>query len=486
MFDYNNNSSNTVLLEFLSESHKKPSSFSNIICVLDNGSVLVYNIHNKKSDYFFSFHGDVRNHQPEFISGNSLELATRMKLGLSDFVAFSSATSVSCIYHFTPVKQQHLISAQLSHNKMFLMIYGMLHHDMPSFCVFRLSFLAPKETFQLSMIFADSILGVSAAAFTHNNACLYALPRTLNGVVAEFPLPVENFVHYQHRMISRISMSAGSIEKLSHMVVSPVSGSEFDLVTWSDEDFPEIAFWKFIDEDNFECLSFKFNSSVFIQNVAFNSTGKMLGLVVMAGFRNVICVWELNNVMENGIKQHNFVAAKFGDFINAKWGSSMSEYMQGNENKMPESYMAIGTSVIIEHVVNTLKLWNQTPSEMTNYIDINQLTRFYMNKNKELHVIDLADLDRKQGPTSINPEEYPPFSFLKTKVTGQTENATGMHLYRCCNCNNLLIHPLMSKSDDGSLEQCYCSRDCQRKHWPIYVTTQHPSIFDADFEYTHK
>lgn len=454
MFDIDINyqkQADTILLEYLGEVSKKPESYHNIICILNSGQVFIYQVRNKKSDYFFSFNGETRNRQPEFISGNSLEMTTQTNLALFDFIAFSSTTSVNCIYNFKPITSTHLISAELCANKSLLFIYGMIYHDVPSFCVFNIC-TNSKDKYELTMLYSDSILGVSSVSLNPSGNSIFVIPRAISGFVSEIQLSSSTPVHYQHRMIPPIRFS-GCVTKMNHILASPTDKSDVLFITWSDDEMPEIGLWNRFDDERFECTCFRFTTPVFIKDITFHPSGKILGLVLMIQYRTIICIW---SIQDDKFKQYNFSASRFGELISAKWGSSMT-------STKGESYIAIGTVGIIEHVASTLKFWKHPQCEMTNFVDINQITRFYANKNKELHVVDLADVDRRLGPVSINPDQHPPFSFLKSKIKGENKMLYGMHLYRCCCCRMPLIHPLVSRSEDGLIEQCYCSRECQKK-----------------------
>ena len=291
MFDIDINyqkQADTILLEYLGEVSKKPESYHNIICILNTGQVFVYQVRNKKSDYFFSFDGETRNHQPEFISGNSLEMTTQTNLSLFDFIAFSSSTSVSCIYNFKPITTTHLVSASLCPNKSLLLIYGMMYHDVPSFCVFNIC-SHPKDKYELSMVYSDSILGVSSVSLNPNGQSIYAIPRAMSGFVTEIQLCSSTPTHYQHRMIPPVRFS-GCVTKMNHILASPTDKSNILFITWSDDETPEIGLWHKFDDEKFECTTYRFTTPVFIKDISIHPSGKIVGLVLMIQYRTIICI----------------------------------------------------------------------------------------------------------------------------------------------------------------------------------------------------
>ena len=123
-------------------------------------------------------------------------------------------------------------------------------------------------------------------------------------------------------------------------------------------------------------------------------------------------------------------------------------------------------------------MWAQPEVRMTNIYISDVFSIFYINENGELHLISPHEGNPTGGSVHLQLEKPPNIPFIKATTKGECDLVFPIHLHRCANCRMPLIQPLTCHSN--GLECCYCSRECQEQHWPMYVAVHKPVSFETD------
>lgn len=441
---------NPIFFDILSPS-SSTNPFNTLISIFDSGEVFLFFVQNERNDYLFT---EKKNEIMKNISSQDIPMQYGTDFLFNDIIALTSKSidNQKCIYKFKPCKNKNLIKAKMSANKKLLMISGIVFDDIASYCVFEIqSFNVLNEIkYILKLIYVDSMLSISDLALDCEQRLVVCLPRLVSGYISVLEIPQSIPNKIQHRYISRFTLFGGHTKKMDHIEISPTYDGYYHFVTWDDEEIPEIALWLLKNDDTWENISLEFIIPSFIHHVSFNWNSKYLGLFISIEDHQLICIWE---VKEKSIVQHNYVADCIGEFKSAKWNN--------------DSFLVVGTNGILEHKIKFLRLWKNI--QMETFHDIKS-TRFYLNAQCELHVLNLNDLDEKMRYQDINNPEQIQFSFFKAICEGTSETVSGLHLHRCAKCRAPLLYPLVSRTEDGKYEESYCCRICQSNHWPLLLT----------------
>jgi hypothetical protein len=201
-------------------------------------------------------------------------------------------------------------------------------------------------------------------------------------------------------------------------------------------------------------LAFEFLEAAWIEAAVLCPAGQKIGVVLNDDNDTIGGIWDLDD--DHRLRQTNVICDGIGKFITAKWTGQLR---LGGESAT--SFFVIGTTGMVELSGRGTFFWPQPPSSLFLFGDIGA-ARFYINGRAELRVMNIAEPDH---PREIPPQPARQFSVVRVRAQGTKAIASVMHLYRCASCRLPLLCPLVSKTQDGALQQCYCSRKCQKDHW---------------------
>ena len=452
-----------LLLEQIPVARGKAATETKLLYVFSSGEVFTSSVKRDRNDYLFSNPGKGRNHQPEIVSQNQLKETLKVNVCMDDLVAHSSLTKCECKLHFHPIPDFRQAHAELVKNR--LLIFGMLHHGVPSFGIYSITCDDNDVKFQL--VYTDSILAVADVALTETH--FLVIPRLITGCVAAIEAPPANPGDY--RLIQAMTIVGYNCPEINHIAAGTKQG-DWTWAAWSDERTPSLSVWKVPDGDTqWKGIFFEFTEPAWIRTVVFNPAGNRLGIVLMTGTRMLACLWDVDR--DGKLVQENYVCENIGELLAVRWQPATKD--------ASEAFVVIGTTGMVEvakdHDVN---FWPQQESPVVLFEDVSPLARFYINATGELKVMNTADMSDKMSRKKIPKQRYGNLTLVKVRIDGEKRPISGLHLRRCGNCLAPLVCPLLSVSQDGSLRQFYCSKKCQMEHWPIYEVTMQPDLFEIE------
>jgi hypothetical protein len=217
-------------------------------------------------------------------------------------------------------------------------------------------------------------------------------------------------------------------------------------------------------------LAFHFLTPTWIRAAAFDSSGRRVGIVFYTETNLIAGIWELKP--DGPVNQQNFACDKIGEFITMKWTTASPDFDLGKDpkpGKQPrDHFFVLGTQGVLEHSGVKASFWAIT--DMGIFEDVPGIGRFYVTFEGELRLL----LTRMAVLPQIMTKQFRKLSLVRVNMQGPSDFVPGMHLHRCANCNIPLLYPLVSKTENGLLKQCYCSRDCQVEHWPAFIAANSP------------
>lgn len=412
-----------------------------LLCVLSNGHVLKYPVSTQIVNQIFPVKDDI-------LSNILMELK-KSDVFNNNIVSWNQNNRIKSIGKFNPSKKFET-RVELSRDKDKIIVYGMMHNNIDGFIGV---YLLNNDNMEL--VFLESVLGVVDISFFNGEQNGYVcLPKSKESSVSTIIVPPNN-CNFETRVIPSITFTSLKAKKLTRIISSP-SDKRFLFVTWNDVENPSISFYRYnVKRSNVTCteIEYKFMNSVYICSLCFNRSGDKVGFIYENEDYFGITIWDLS--VQNICKG---CAAK----INKNdMGEILCSKFYGTYDDVGDSYYFLTTNGLFMYNKKKLYMWPQTSPIYTN---------FYINEANSIYIVHhqsaILTLVKSYKQLPVEEIEQPPI--LKCVIENSTLLLTGIHMYRCGNCRKPLIHPLVSTKDD--IKYCYCSKKCQREHFPKYYT----------------
>jgi len=422
-----------------------------LLCVMNDGSVFYYVIFKDFNNYLYVSPNKI----PQSDATENFSLY--QFIYPIDVVAYSRS-EIKCVGCFTPISDQQKLHACYSPENQLLMIFGVLYENVPSFAIYKMR----KDC--MDLILVDSMIGNLDACFYPNINGVISLPRSMPGIVSVFHFPNELPRGLNHRYIPKLVFAGFKARRSSH-IVSCRNSARFHFASWSDDPIPHISLWRVFNDQNpylhWMEISFEFTIPALIQGLSFDNIGRCIGFILVTNDDTSICVWEYDKDQSN---QVNIIMdpIQFGKIICTKWDCSTS----GNS----QSFYVLTTTSLFEHTGTSVLVWNNPNSAITNFITYENKIRFYVSTEGILRVMRPQLPNINIGEVSEITEKRPSLPYVKAISKGKCDTASGFHMHRCANCKKPLIHPLICR--DKQIENCYCTLECQKEHWPVFAAVQ--------------
>jgi hypothetical protein len=366
-----------------------------------------------------------------------------------------------CIFKFTPIANIHELRAELSPTQSHLIIYGMYWNNIPSFGVIRLTY-DNKKRLVANMVYSDSVMAVSDACFCEKS--LFIVPRFSSGLLINLGIP-ESHTDFEHRVLPPLSVAGFSLDQMRFASGAQNPQNLWRCVTWTDKERPTLSIHRFMkpsdEQPRWKSLSFEFMAPAWIQGASFGPYTGKLAFALTIGDSRLVCCWDIDR--DDQVSQSNYPIDIIGDLLALKWQKS---HLAGDR------LFVIGSLSIMEITkTGNILICEQSPVPIVAFCDFGS-SRFYVNQAGELHICHMRH-GKDMGVRSVDR-----VSCLKVAATGDVVSPTGYHLYRCGYCRLPLRIPLLSRTDDGKIQQIYCSRDCQGADWREFVAARDEDLFE--------
>jgi len=444
--------STKLFMYLLKSMSLEPESKETIFSVTISGEVILYAINN-----IINTSTTVNN--PDKLDIERHNMITGFQShNVDDIVVTNCNTQVVCIGCFTPIKDSRKIKFQINEKDRIFIVSGLIYKNLPSIGVYKFS----QASFD--MIYCESYIGSTSIAYNGLFGSLQILPRSLNGTMVQLPLFSSYDSTHKHdpNYIHRASLYGYGLKRTTEMSCS--SKGPFHTVSWSNTECPYIVLWS-SQLSSYSTLSIEFQEPLMIYSVDFNENGDHIGFCMCDHQKVYICVWHIDKGEIS--RQYNYSIDNFFKVHRTGWIKNFTY------NKYV--YCVWTSRGLIEYpffIENSKPILNETSYRSRLFVENGQKSFFF----------DSNGILRIAGPNSLKivqesiGEPKQSFSFLKIVTDGKPYEICGYHMPRCSNCRLPLSFPLVSKNEIH--QTYYCSPECQKDHWPVYVTCRQPLFFE--------
>ncbi|EAX99345.1 hypothetical protein TVAG_182020 [Trichomonas vaginalis G3] len=422
-----------------------------ILAISQSGGVYLYSLVPDYSNYNIDYQRNSQN--PNQPSIPETEIDTN-----NDQVAITSDSQIECIGTLNLAKDKRQVDIQFNDFNNILIATGVIYKDVFSTGIYSVSVTG------LQLIHIECYSGATALGYDPMTSSIIVLPRALNGSIVTFSQISSDIDPFRPEYIKNFSVAGYGHKRTTNMRVSPVSPTL--IITWSDDKLPIISLWT-LSQLIWNNTTYNFTTKSYIQAIEFDETGHKIGIVIAQTRKTIIGIWTIQN---NNFVQQNIMIEDNITVNRAKWKPDISP--------SGSSFCVWTPRGMIEANGNELIKWRQDSVRSYMFAVSRGGFHVYFDKSGILKIAGSRTMEADRENSTIIGEKAPPLSFIKAIMSGKMLNASGVHMQRCYNCRAPLQYPLIS-CEEG-ISACYCSYQCQEKHWPLYFASHQPLFFDED------
>ncbi|OHT06700.1 hypothetical protein TRFO_25159 [Tritrichomonas foetus] len=447
-----------IFADYLVKINSPPRSDA-IIAVFITGEVFLIPIDDNRQNYLINPYTETAKWFEPTINSSSQESEFLKRFYLVPHLAHVSGVKPNCIGSIKFSKNVEPLKIEFTNDgSNLLIVYGLQHKDIPSIGVFKVT------STKMSLVYADSLLSVADITYSSHNHALILIPRLSQTSVGILEIP-QAPRKYQPRLIPEMMFAGSHLRRTVHL--SPGGSNKWHLLSWSDEICPSIIAWHFSSPTEKEKLWSACVIDIllpcYLQFLSYDQTSDKLGFIVQKNDDTLVCVWDLEN---KHIIQYNYKIPGIDQIWSAKWAKSVSS---------SSVFFTVSASTgYYEHQIDKIVKWPNPIDKMAKFFTDEQENRFYFDDQGELKVVSAPVFKEQVKLENVEAQQVASYPIIQNYMNGKCDTLSCMHLYRCANCRRPLLCPLVSRSTEHRLSNCYCSAECQLNHWPTYVAIHQP------------
>lgn len=449
-----------------------------IIAVFRSGEVFLIPIDDNRNNYLLNPYSDTEKWFEPTKDANSPEGNLLRKYFNIPHMAYSSSIKPRCIGSIKFCESIGPINIEFTNDgSNLLIVYGLQHKSVPSIGVFSIT------SDKMTLIYADSLLAVSDITYSSYYKSLIFIPRLSKNSIGILSVP-QAPQKYQPRIIPEILFAGNHLKRTVHLC--PGGCLKWHALSISDEICPTIIAWHFSPptepEKLWDALVLDFLTPCYIQYLYYDQNSDRLGFIVQDSTNDtmntenshsnaVICVWSLEN---KHVEQYNLMVPNIDKIFSAKWARSVvsSEIV----------FTVSASSGYYEHQKDKIMRWASPIDKTAKFFCDDFGNRYYFDDHAELKIIQGSVFYEKVSLEQVESKKVAPYPLIHNYLNGVCESLSFIHMYRCAQCRRPLLYPLISESPEYQLENCYCSGECQKAHWPSFVAVNQPLTFSLDID----
>lgn len=478
-----------IFSDFLKNINDPPYSDA-IIAVFISGDVFLIPIDDNRNSYLVNPFPEIEKWFDPTIKTNTAEADILRKFFNVPHIGHSSSIQLHCIGSIKFCDKIEPVRIEFTNDgSNYLIVYGILYKNVPSIGVYKIT------SNVMTLVYTDSLLAISDITYSSYYKSFIFIPRLSNTSIGILSIP-ESPQKYKPRIIPEIIFAGSHLKRTVHLC--PAGSHKWQVLSWSDEICPSIITWHFSPPGEPEKLwsAQVINILVpcFIQFLSYDMTSDRLGFIIQEppsdnnnnennnlndndteNDKNtssaIICVWDLE---KKHIEQYNLLVPNIDKIFSAKWARSVVS---------SEVVFTVSTSTgYYEHQKNQVMRWANPIGRATNFLYDESGNRFYFSEQGELKIVTAPIFYEQTNLEKVDSQKVAPYPIVHNFMNGECDSLSCLHMYRCAGCKRPLLYPLVSKSPEYHLENCYCCTECQLTHWPSFVAVNQPFNFQCDID----
>lgn len=473
-----------VFVTFLENFKTSESHRSTFVVFFDNGEVIGYPQSESASEYQLSTYELCNSWVLRFKEQDKSVPNFICEYVGNQCMAFHSYDEPKLLDTLNPAPNFEL-KVELCDDTHIFIISGVLKKNYPSIGIYFLTLDGLQE------IYIESLLAVHALIYVPCYRKIFVLPRTSNcaGFLIDDCLIVDNDhkpfprinVPSEHpRYISNIYYTKTHFKKSQHALYNQYCN--WPILTWSDDFVPAIYAWKYQIEteerfNEYMVRQFDFCIPARISFISYHPIRlESIGFILETEKGFQACLWDLKGAYRHPIQDNFYLPDDIGEIHSA--GFAFSFHIDRHYT------FVISTSTGYYEILERKMLfrWKNPPFKIRNHTFTKNGYRFFLDDDNIPYTLERSHSSyvSKDHLEELPLVRAPTFPIIVNDYNGTVETLSALHMFRCDCCNQPLIFPLVSQTEDKKITRHYCSEECQTMHWGRYLAAHEPIFDESD------